>query len=48
MVTDNESSKEREIFLRQVATDAGGVDLLSPWTAVELPMHYGAEGATAT
>ena len=48
VVTDNESSKEREIFLRQVAKDAGGIDLLSPWTAVELPMRYGAEGATAT
>ena len=48
LVTDSDSVEARDVFLRQVAMVAERVDIVSPWTTIELPLRYGAEGVTAT
>ncbi|MCP4941494.1 MAG: hypothetical protein GY924_05875 [Planctomycetaceae bacterium] len=47
LVTESQSEDERSSFLEQVAMDASAADLESPWVRIELPMRYGADGATA-
>ena len=48
LVTDSDSVEARDVFLKQVAMVAERVDIVSPWTTIELPLRYGAEGVTAT